>query len=586
MKRVLLLVAVVAAACLIAAGRAASDPVFAGQCGIRAQQTVWGEYGWPSLLPILAKPGTLLAVTTHSGTDYSAAARKRGAATYAFDLKMTAKVGTPIAPADPSTLEDAAQTEYQKAVVRTGGCTTPLIVENELFGATIPTPWSAPTAQYRANVLAFLQDLAALGAHPVLLVNKSPYAGSADAVAWWRSVAKVSDVVREVYLPATKIWPLGPILGNRWARENYRNAVTALTAIGIPANRLGIMLSFLSHKGVGGRNGLEPASAWYQVVKWEALSAKQVAKELGLGSVFSWGWQQWNKKEMDPDKPKAACVWLWARTKHLCNAPRMLGKGFDRSLTAGQILLRGGAVCRIEDGGAVGSGAVGSLQALTGDRDAAMSALFERLVEASERPVSRHAVLAAQREVIRESFHGRKSAYLAALHEAHATAGIALSILGDELRRARLEQLRYAPKPTAAEVSAFYSAYPDLLVRRVRVTPAPPWLAARTGFAVEESAPQRLFSLPQGRKSQVSTLLGTFAVKPLGAAQPLGALRLSTVRPAIVSALRGFERAQSFDQWTITQQSRALTRTTCVRDQLPQPAALDLTEYLPFLRIQ
>jgi hypothetical protein len=84
----------------------------------------------------------------------------------------------------------------------------------------------------------------------------------------------------------------------------------------------------------------------------------------------------------------------------------------------------------------------------------------------------------------------------------------------------------------------------------------------------------------------VSTLLGTFAVRPLGAAQPLGALPLSAVRPAIVSALRGFERAQSFEQWTITQQSRALTRTTCIRDQLPQPAAIDLTEYLPFLRIQ
>jgi hypothetical protein len=188
--------------------------------------------------------------------------------------------------------------------------------------------------------------------------------------------------------------------------------------------------------------------------------------------------------------------------------------------------------------------------------------------------------------VIRESFHGRKSAYFAALRQAHASGGIALSILGDELRRAGLEQLRYAPKPTAGEVSDFYSAYPDLLVRRVHVTPAPPWLAARTGFAVEESAPQRLFSLPQGRKSNVSTLLGTFAVRPLGAAQPLGALPLSAVRPAIVSALRGFERAQSFERWTITQQSHALTRTTCVRDQLPQPAAIDLTEYLPFLRIQ
>ena len=183
--------------------------------------------------------------------------------------------------------------------------------------------------------------------------------------------------------------------------------------------------------------------------------------------------------------------------------------------------------------------------------------------------MSRHAVLAAQREVIRESFHGRKSAYLAALRQAHATVGIALSVLGDELRRARLEQLRYAPKPTAGEVAAFYSAYPDLLVRRVHVSPAPPWLAARTGFAVEESAPQRLFSLPTGRKSHLSTLLGTFAVRPLGAAQPLGALPLSAVRPAIVAALRGFERAQSFEHWTIAQQNHRPEPD----DLPPRPAA-------------
>ena len=86
MKRVLLLVPVVVSACLLAAGRASSNPVFAGQCGIDAQQTVWGEYGWPSLLPILAHKGTLLAVTTHSRTDYAVAARARGAATFAFDL--------------------------------------------------------------------------------------------------------------------------------------------------------------------------------------------------------------------------------------------------------------------------------------------------------------------------------------------------------------------------------------------------------------------------------------------------------------------------------------------------------------------
>lgn len=587
MGKLALVFAVAAAACLLAAGSAVSDPVFAGQCGIRAQQTVWGEYGWPSLLPIFGKPGTLLAATTHSGTDYAAAARARGAATYAFDLKLSKRVGTPAAPADPSTLEAAAQDEYQRAVVRSGNCATPLIVENELFGAKTPTPWSASTAQYRANVLAYLQDLAALGAHPVLLVNKSPYAGSADAVAWWQSVAKVSDVVREVYLEATQVWALGPILGNRLLRQSYRNAVTDLTtSLGIPANRLGIMISFLSQKGIGGRNGLEPSSAWFQVVKWEALSAKQVARETGLGSIFSWGWQEWNKKEMDPDKPKAACVWLWGRTRSLCNAPKMLGKSFNRSLTAGQILLPHGVVCRADGIGAVSGQALVSLQALTGDRAAALSALFERLVESSERPVTRRAVLAAQQEVIRDSFHGKRSAYVAALHQAHATVGVALSVLGDELRRARLEQQRYAARPTAGEAAAFYAAYPDLLVRRVRVTPTPRWLAGRTGYAVAEAAPQRLFALPAGRRSRLTTLLGTFSVRPLGPSQPLGALPLSTVRPAIDAALRGFERAQSFERWTIKEQNQVLNKTICLRDQLPQPAAIDLTEYLPFLRLQ
>jgi hypothetical protein len=393
--------------------------------------------------------------------------------------------------------------------------------------------------------------------------------------------------VREDYLPATAIWKLGPILGNRLLRESYRNSVSPLTSIGIPPSRVGIMLSFLSQKGVGGRNGLQPASAWFQVVKWEALAAKEVAGELHLGSVFSWGWQEWNAKEMDPAKPKAACVWLWARTPRLCNAPRFLGHGFNRSLTEGQIKLGRGSVCRAQGFGAIGARKVAALQALTGDRDAALSAMFERLVEVAERPVSRRALLGAEREVVRDSFHGSRAAYVTALRQAHATVGVARSVLADELRRARLEQQRYAPKPSAGEVAAFYSAYPDLPVRRVRVSPAPPWLAARkVGYALAEAAPQRLFSLPTGRKAQVATLLGTFAVRPLEASQPLGSLPISAVRPAIVAALRSFERAQSFERWTIARQNFVLNQTICLHDDLPQPAAVDLTQYLPFLRIQ
>jgi hypothetical protein len=225
-------------------------------------------------------------VTNNPGKDYPAEARRavrpRTASTFISTKSWGRRPSRPIPPRS----RRPAQKQYLTTVARTGGCTTPLLVENELFGVTTSTPWTTSVAQYRANVLAYLQDLAALGAHPVLLVNKSPYTGSSEAVAWWISVSKVADIVREDYLPATTIWRLGPILGNRLLRQSYRHAVTDFTSIGIPANRLGIMLSFLSAKGVGGRNGLQPASAWYQVVKWEALAAKEVAAELRLGFGF------------------------------------------------------------------------------------------------------------------------------------------------------------------------------------------------------------------------------------------------------------------------------------------------------------
>jgi len=265
----------------------------------------------------------------------------------------------------------------------------------------------------------------------------------------------------------------------------------------------------------------------------------------------------------------------------------MLGPHFDSSLTAGQIVLPHGTVCRVQGLGGVGAGAVASLQALTGDRDAALSALFERLVETRYRAVSGRAVRAAEREVVADSFHGRRSAYVAALRQAHATVAVARGVLADELRRAQLEQLRYAPPPKGREVAAFYAAYPDLLVRRVSSSPAPPWLAGRgSGFALAEAAPQRVFSLPTGKKARIATLLGTFSVRALGASQPLGSLPLSSVRPAIIAALRGFERAQSFESWTIARQNGALNGAICLHDHLPQPAAIDLTQYLPFLRIE
>ena len=49
-----------------------------------------------------------------------------------------------------------------------------------------------------------MQQLAAKGARPFLLVNAAPYTGG-DAGDWWRQAAQVGDIVPEVYFNAPSI---------------------------------------------------------------------------------------------------------------------------------------------------------------------------------------------------------------------------------------------------------------------------------------------------------------------------------------------------------------------------------------------
>ncbi|HKI92586.1 MAG TPA: hypothetical protein VJ986_09815, partial [Gaiellaceae bacterium] len=86
-------------------------------------------------------------------------------------------------------------------------------------------------------------------------------------------------------------------------------------------------------------------------------------------------------------------------------------------------------------------------------------------------------------------------------------------------------------------------------------------------------------------KTVVRTAEGTVTVKAVDDSLPLGAVPLGKARPSIVAALRSFARGQAFERWTILRQHTALDTTTCVRDDLPQPSAIDLVQYLPFLRI-
>jgi hypothetical protein len=569
-----------------AQGASVPLPPYAGQCGLPSTQPMYAEFGWPTPAyeAIFGKPGIVVGGSTGA---WPAQMRAAGAATVYFDLNLKNRIGTTTKPADPSLLAARAKTFFDFAVAQTG-CATPVIVLNELAGAGLVTPWSDNNAQYRQNALTFVQQLAALGAHPVLLIAASPYTGG-DAGLWWQQVAASAEIVREDYVPATATWKSGPVLGNRNLRDSYRQAVADLTSIGIAPSRLGLMISFASTKGFGGRSGLEPDSAWYQVAKWQSLAAQQVAAETGIASVWSWGWGQWNVAEQDPAKPYALCAWLWTRSPTLCDAPKAIGPTFDTSRTTGQLSsLSAGEQCVIGDKGEkiLSNDAIQRLQLVTGERDTAYSALYERVVESGRVPVPGQSVLAAERAVIAQEFGGSRSAYLAALRKTHASVDIARGVLGDQLRRAKLEATLSAGNPSASEVKTFYASYPDLLVRMVRATPTPAWLGNKAqGLALDEVAPNRLFELATGKSVTVRTSDGSFTVKTLADALPLGAVPFGQAKPTIAAALRSFARGSAFEQWSVAQQRAALNTAICARDDLPQPAAVDLTSYLPFLRL-
>jgi len=577
-----LAVVIALAALWPAAAHAGTPASYAGQCGIPATQPVWAEFGYqlPEFNAILGKAGIVVGASSGS---YPAQIRTAGAATVYFDLNFRNRVGTTTAPADPSLIAGRVKSFFAFAQQQTG-CATPVIVLNELAGPGLVTPWSDNNAQYRADVLAFVQGLATLGGHPVLLLPSKPYTGG-DAAAWWQQAAQSAELVREIYVPAPSTWKLGAVLGNRTLRMDYTQAVSDFTSIAIPANRVGLMISFATTPGFGGRNGLQPAEAWYEVAKWQSLAAQQVAAETGIASVWSWGWGEWNVAEQDPDKPYALCSWLWARSPALCDAPKAI-QGFNASLVQGQLsVLRSGTQCLVGLQ-TLPTSAIDQLAQVTGDRETAYSALYERLVENAAFPVSSADVLAAERAVIRQEFRGSRALYVAALRRAHATVPEARAILADELRRAQVERYLPAAAPSASDVSTFYKSYPDLQARLVQAKPSPPWLgAAPQGLALQDVAPDRLFALSTGKSESVLTSTGTFSVKALQDASPLGAVPLGRARPAIVAALKSFARGAAFEKWTVGKQRAALSTATCAQDDLPQPAAVDLVQYLSFLRL-
>ncbi len=552
-------------------------------CVLPSQTPVWIDFadGSVPFWDTFAKPGVVAAA---SNFIFPPKLRAAGAQTVYFDLHLKQRVGVPSAPIDPATIVARANKFYDYAA-KSMECSNPVIAENELFGAWQATPWSPTTAQYRANVLLFLQTLRGRGAQPWLLVNSAPF--TADAAGeWWRQVAEVAGIVREVYFPAPLIDKQGPILGNRTLRQAFRHGILDFTQVGIPVSKLGIYLGFQTTPGTGGREGLG-AEAWFRTVKWQVLSARYVAREMHFNSIWSWGWAEWSTTpgEHDLAKPRAACVYLWTRDPKLCNGPSAGGKGFIRSRSEGQPSLPAGARCRL-DGTTVRWSAIRPIFALTGDAELAFSNAFARAVEQRSARVGYGEILAAERWIVATRFGRSAGAYRAAIREAHTTLAVARSIIGDELRRARISAHLHVAGPTAAQIAEYQETYGEVQARLVQTPRGTPWLGGRkVGYALETAAPGALMGLPSGRWASVWSAQGVARVRPLGPPLPLGALPLASVRTSIKAALVAQAAQTRYPSWLAAEQQAKLPTATCWRDQFPQLGEVDLTAYLPFLEL-
>jgi hypothetical protein len=578
-----LLLAAVLALCIPGAAQA-DDPAPAapGPCNLHGSAPLWIDFadGSVPFWNMFAKPGVIAAA---SNLLFPPRLRAGGAQTIYFDMYLKRRVGVPSAPMDAEGIVARANKLYDYTV-QSMGCTDPVIAENELFGANLATPWSPTNAQYRANVLLFLQALRARGANPWLLVNSKPYTAG-EAGDWWRQVAQVAGIVREVYFPAPAMYNKGPLVGSRAMRQAFRRGITDFTQIGIPATKIGLYLGFHTTRGTGGREGLA-APAWYETVKWQVLAARTVAKELRIHSIWSWGWGQWTTLpgEIDPEKQNAACVYLWTRDPRLCNGPAAAGTGFDRSRTEGQIVLPPGARCRVGDR-ALSWTTLRALERVTQDDDTALTALFARTVTlaAAGNPLGG---AAAERAIVAARFNGSFAAYDRALAAERASRSIARDVIADQLRRLEIERTFVVGTPSARQVADFYETYSAAPARPVQTAKPAPWLDGRkTGVALGSFAPARIQALPTGRWATVWTPAGSVRVRALAPSVPLASLSFEAARPAIRAALKAQARSDRFASWIAKKEEGALRTTTCWRDALPASGDGELIAHLPFLEL-
>lgn len=531
---------------------------------------------------VFARPGVTVAST---GNSVSKALRDAGASTGYWEMNLPSLAGTPSAPADPAGMDAVAAAEVQKAQAATA-CPNPIIALNELLGSEAPGPLPANAQRYRDAVLALMRGLAADGATPFLLVpRRFTVTGTED---WWRQVGQVGWLVPEAYTPATSLWSIGnPFLISRQIRVGLREWVGRLSALGIPASRIGLMLGFQSGDSQGGRAGLQPTAAWLEIVKLQSQAGIVVGRELGLSTVWSWGWGTFaSPGSADLDKQAAACTYLWARDPALCDAPALGVPGFDPDLTAGTVQLAPTTQCSYDGS----SFATAELTALTNagiSRAGALTALLERSLVRVKARIGPTALLRAERSVIAGQFEGRRGTYRQFLQSEGATPAVARDAIRDQLLEAKVARgLRVAPI-TTGDVKAYIKAHAGMRTRLVETTRSVTWLVGRKqGVALPGLAPPAVLAASPGTTVFIHAADGPVRVTVLGARVRLPEQPTRQARLAVRALILSEARRTALRDWLSGAEQAAVDTALCQADDVPVTGRSRLLARWPQFRLQ
>ena len=229
--------------------------------------------------------------------------------------------------------------------------------------------------------------------------------------------------------------------------------------------------------------------------------------------------------------------------------------------------------------------AVAALNRVVGDRDLAFTAAFQHAVLVNARAVDPTAMAPAGREGCESS---TTSAAVGppiwpALARAKATPTLARDVLGDELRRVEVEATLHTAAPTAAELQSWYSTYGE---SKARPDPdACTGLVARPPATGDRGAGRSHRDGCSRSPAGETTIVDGVKVTALGETTPLGAVPYATALPSIRVALVRELKQDAFAVWLRRRENRSLSAVACQHDQAPQPATVDLTDWLPYLSL-